>query len=680
MFLRLLTFKAFVTLLFALASILLSPASAMVGDLFRALETGAPLTNQQTVMCNRLLDDIRALDDNVSFTSEQTAFVNAVCSNLKREMQSINTQESDQLVLLVGVTGSGKSTLADLLMNEKLEARRSVENPRRVNIVGPNTSLDNSSRTTRPWLSRDPQNRLIYADCPGFSDNRGRLQQVKNAIYINELFKNYGSVRFLIIDTAASIEDVARGSNFIETLRELKRMARTSLLSNNISLAVTQHGEDHMDAVYLRQHIRNLALNPSYQDIEDILTSFAEPESRIAFFPRPPRNAVEGVYSDNHARENILSVIGGASPLLLDGESREAIRIAFSDFSALLINRMRAGLIASTRTLLERSMVEPIERYMEEKRRGTRVLIDRRVCTETDAQRILNLHFNNLALKLSGLRLGLYPAHDGELLRYPGFSSSNSFDNRTSCLLKIIRQRIKPDAETDEAIDADLYEIRKIAESLDCMYLIKGASQTSFVEDIFNPVFSRLTQRLVPGVEDDIVAKWKTNLAFTQRLIKATRAPRVHSYKVPTTRNSGGMRYRYYKEHYWHLPETIQHIALGYAEELRCECDFLRSSWDYDRVNRHPDLLEVVSKELKELKANARLTILQTEQNVDLRNRLFGIVEDEDVGDDEYAESFSRFIENYKECTDSLFEARSRACNVCNPSTRELLNRRLGNN
>jgi len=184
---------------------------------------------------------------------------------------------------------------------------------------------------------------------------------------MNGLFNNHESVRFLIVDTAASIEDVAYGGNFIATLRELKKTVGTLLLSN-ISLAVTQHGEDHMSVEYLRQHIGRLAQNPSYQDIRDLLASLADPGSRIAFFSRPPKDTVEGPYSDDRAIEDLLSAIRGTSPLLLDVDTRKEIRIAFSDFATILVDRIKAGLTVSMRSLLERSVVRPMKLYIEEKK------------------------------------------------------------------------------------------------------------------------------------------------------------------------------------------------------------------------------------------------------------------------------------------------------------------------
>lgn len=719
------TSRNFTRILFALFSILLSSANAMDEILFNALEADTPLTHEQTIRCNSLLDEISTLDDNVSFTPIQTRFVTAICSSLKREMKDVNTAEytlnRDPLVLLLGVTGSGKSTVADLLTQKRLEARRSPENPKRINIVGPNTGQNGGSKTTKPGFCRDPENGFTYADCPGSQDTRGRLQQVKNAIYMNGLFNHHDSVRFLIVDTAASIEDVAYGGNFIATLRELKKTVG-NLSPANISLAVTQHGEDHMSVEYLRQHMGRLAQNSSYQDIRDLLVSLADPASRIAFFSRPPRDTVEGPYADDRAREDLLSAIRGTPPLLLDVDTRKEIRIAFSDFATVFVNRIKTGLTVSMRALVERGVVRPIKFYIEEKTRGTRVLIDRRICAEDDAQNMLGSYLKDLATELGSFKAGVLALINDESITYPAFvnagsCSSDNSGNGSQYLLKIIRQRIKPDAETDVVSDAkteaDFSVIKRMTESLGCLYRIKGISGHSFAEDVVNPALAELEQNLTPCVPVEETQGWIDQLVFARRLIQATKAPRVHTYRVPTTRNSGGIRYRHFREEYWHLPRTLMGLALGNSGEERIDFRPLRGNWDYARVNRHLDLLEVVRKELKELKAKARLTIYKAQSDAALYNKLTtfdGFIEwpvvselmhnndnlvigqprinvgwrDHVIATPEYIaradarlNKFNEGIASFAENSDNLFDATSSTCNVCNPSMHELLTRRF---
>ncbi len=600
-------------------------------EFLRALEAGTPLTNKQTIICNNWLDQIYDSDTSTSFTSKQIDFVNAICSNLKKEMEIFNVQDVshniDSLVLFLGATGSGKSTLTDLLLNEKLEAKRSLENPKRINIIGPNTSHDNFSKTTWPMLYKGPNKGPTYADCPGFDDNRGKLQQVKNALYIHELFKRTNSVRFLIVETAASIEDVARGGGFIEALRGLKKMAG-AISSNNLSLAVTQHGEDHMGIDYLRQYMGRLAQNLSYYDIADLLEYFASSKSRIAFFSRPPGSTPEGSYSNDQERDELLRVIDTSSPLTFD--TIREIQIASSDLAKPLIDKIKTGLIISTRSLLNHSVVTPIELYIQKKIEDSRILIDRYICTEKNAQHMLNLYFSKLAIEVGNLRSGL----NNKLITGPSLGKPNSYH----CLLKIVKRRLIPsielDTETDANTDADLFTIRKIVESLDYIYRIKDIPHIMINEDIFNNVFSNLEQKLISlsaseihpdnglNTSNNIENIWKDHLVFAHRLIRATKAPRIHSYSIPTTRNSGGMRYKYIEEHYWHLPRNIKGLALGNPQESISEFYGLRSGWNYDRVKRHKDLLEVVHKELKELKDNARLTILQAENNESHRDML----------------------------------------------------------
>ncbi len=459
--------------------------------LLRLLESDSPqpLTDEQAIIRNSWLDEIGALEDGISFTPGQFSFVSAVCSNLNREVRDSNIQEfsrnTDPLVLILGATGAGKSTLVDLLTNKRLEARRSSENPRRIKIIGPSTGTGDLSKTSWPELHRDLENNLSYADNPGSNDNRGKLQQIRNSISIRELFKNPESVKFMVVDTAASIEDVAHGGHFIEMLRGLKRMVRTAPLSNHISLVVTQHSEDHMDVEHLRSYMDRLSHNPAHYDIVDLLTYFSMPDSRIAFFVRPPASTPEGDYSNGLVREEVLNVIRRTDPFLLNADTKREIHSSFSDFSAPLVSRMNAGIVGLTRTILEHGVVTPIEIYIKEKVRSTRDIINRHIDTGIDARLVLKSYFKNLLIEMKKLRSGI--SSDGELLSDSG-------------LLKIIRQRIKPDAatflETDMATSSDLSAIRKSFSSLGFMHFIRGTHADSFLQDIWDPVFSESEQTL----------------------------------------------------------------------------------------------------------------------------------------------------------------------------------------
>lgn len=447
-------------------------------DLLSVLDSDDPLSfsDTQMVLFNRLLDEVSDLGYDIPFSLEQMKFVNAVCSRLHREMEFARVQEfsrnNSPLVLLLGVTGSGKSTLVDLLTNESLRARKSSQNPKRVEIVGPHTGSGASSKTEWPELHKSSEN--TYADCPGVNDTRGKLQQVRNAISIKELFRCPKSVKFLIIDTASSIEDVGRGGNFIVMLRNLTKMVNTTSLPNNLSLVVTQHSADHMDLKHLRHYMRNLAENPAYYDIKDLLIYFSSPISRIVFFSRPLCNTPEGVYTDNTARCEVLRALEATEPLALN--SLREVQNAFSDRSSLLVDRMKHGLMTALSTLFERNIMAPIETYIDEKINSTQELVKRRICTERDAQYVLKSYFESLLVELRRLKLSLLSA-DSALLADFHF-------------LKIIRQRVSADANTDFS------EIREVSASLDYIRNIVSTVPVSSVEKVWDARLLKLEQKL----------------------------------------------------------------------------------------------------------------------------------------------------------------------------------------
>lgn len=146
--------------------------------------------------------------------AEQYDIFNNIAIELMKEMRAIKEAFNDlcgNLVLLIGETGAGKTTLANWLTDQKMIAIKNPGNSRQFILDVDSRNLSGivygvQSGTTRPGLWKNSQENITYVDCPGFGDTRGVLKKIKNALYINELFRNPESIKFLIAEPAVFLK------------------------------------------------------------------------------------------------------------------------------------------------------------------------------------------------------------------------------------------------------------------------------------------------------------------------------------------------------------------------------------------------------------------------------------------------------------------------------------------
>lgn len=121
----------------------------------------------------------------------------------------------EDAVIVIGSTRSGKSSLINYiignqLLGEKISACKPVVLKKADNSPGPPIGIGSTSETIIPsrWDSQKLHNLGIW-DAPGFDDNRGAVQDITNAFYINELFKNIKSAKIILV---TDINDIANDS------------------------------------------------------------------------------------------------------------------------------------------------------------------------------------------------------------------------------------------------------------------------------------------------------------------------------------------------------------------------------------------------------------------------------------------------------------------------------------
>ncbi|XP_033229592.1 uncharacterized protein LOC117181133 [Belonocnema kinseyi] len=122
----------------------------------------------------------------------------------------------EDAVIFIGSTRSGKSSLINYIIGNQLIGEKfSVCKPVVLkkadnNSPGPQIGIGSTSETIIPsrWDSEKLHNLGIW-DAPGFDDTRGTFQDIRNAFYINELFKNIKSAKIILV---TDINDIANDS------------------------------------------------------------------------------------------------------------------------------------------------------------------------------------------------------------------------------------------------------------------------------------------------------------------------------------------------------------------------------------------------------------------------------------------------------------------------------------
>ena len=123
-------------------------------------------------------------------------------------LDSETINDKPEVVLVVGWTGAGKSTFMSYISGYPCSAV--YQNGNTV-IISPESAFKISSRavseTTKPagWYLESAQ--LHFIDCPGFQDNRGVVQDIKNAFYLKNLFLDpTQTVRVVLVFEHAAIQ------------------------------------------------------------------------------------------------------------------------------------------------------------------------------------------------------------------------------------------------------------------------------------------------------------------------------------------------------------------------------------------------------------------------------------------------------------------------------------------
>ena len=172
----------------------------------------------------------KLLEEDTIEGDDKTNFLE-VSKNLQKVLEEISNifynNDAKDITVVVGETGAGKSTLCGWLTGNEMEVTEIKDHNGKA-LKGQYTFKDTeeisggaTSRTKRPQIKHIKRNEKspveYYGDCPGFHDNRGILQQIKNFYYIQHLSKNRRVKLLLAIHHAYFL--LPRSTNLVDAFK-----------------------------------------------------------------------------------------------------------------------------------------------------------------------------------------------------------------------------------------------------------------------------------------------------------------------------------------------------------------------------------------------------------------------------------------------------------------------------
>ncbi|XP_043482075.1 uncharacterized protein LOC122511090 [Leptopilina heterotoma] len=236
-----------------------------------------------------------------------------------------NYARHEDTAIFIGSTRSGKSSLINYLIGNKLIGKK-VAICKPVALIkadtspGPQIGIGSTSETAIPsrWDSKSLSGLGIW-DAPGFDDNRGVVQDITNAFYINELFKNIKSARIVLV---TDINDIANDSirPFLSLLNSVERILKEKMRDCFSSVAViftkvpdSLH-DNRVDKKFINELLKEQFLSSSAIDISEAAKEFIrhliKNNQNIGFFKKAAAGNVTEPAIDDCITDAIKSTSG----------------------------------------------------------------------------------------------------------------------------------------------------------------------------------------------------------------------------------------------------------------------------------------------------------------------------------------------------------------------------------
>ncbi|KAF2885419.1 hypothetical protein ILUMI_20764 [Ignelater luminosus] len=201
--------------------------------------------------------------------------------------------ENKYVIIFIGNTRNGKSTLVNYIMGASLVSFQEgdvfrIKQKSDVNL-GPTIGHGSLSHTTVPTvLPLQDKPDTVIVDAPGFDDNRGVLQEIINALYINQIKYSKG-VRFVLISDINNIvnDNINNFLSFIDTVRTI--MPDFIKLRRAVSIIFTKDSGDHsLDEIVEILAVKILNVSSLYCE-KELIHHFVEQKDLIGLFRMPTK-------------------------------------------------------------------------------------------------------------------------------------------------------------------------------------------------------------------------------------------------------------------------------------------------------------------------------------------------------------------------------------------------------
>jgi len=199
-------------------------------------------------------------------------------------------------VIILGNTGSGKSTLLNYLSGIETSAIKSaskisdklvidVTNQSSTNHIKINHTT--VSDTTTPNLR--PIGDTLFADCPGFSDNRGSGQDIANAYYIKRILRASPTVKIIIVMEIEMFD--GKALKFFDLINLLGEMFSNIDQIRRGTMIVMSKVDPSVTAMAIVEHLQTIRADHTHLTSAQthLIEFFIESADQIALFHRPNR-------------------------------------------------------------------------------------------------------------------------------------------------------------------------------------------------------------------------------------------------------------------------------------------------------------------------------------------------------------------------------------------------------
>ena len=430
-------------------------------------------------------------------------------NDLQSAIQKMNSMvKYEDTAIFMGTTRSGKSSLLNYLIGNKLigikiRPVRPVSIEKADNAPGPKIGIGPTSETVFPsrWSSSKLPGLALW-DAPGFDDNRGVVQDITNAFYITELFKNIKSAKIVLVTdindlVADNIRSFLSLLNSIEKLLNAKMKGYFSHIAVIFSKGADTINDSLVDKEFINSQLSCQILeNKDIQmsaTVRDFIRHLTENNQQIGFFKR----AILGNVTDA-INNGIFEAINSTNSI--QAQLLKQMSPSIADQSNVFLLRVREQLYSKNsfielQKLLQRVFNEKMQAFEHKKRNEDSREILHQLSEELSKTKVqlenaigshISFNENLNMLKMIDFKVDNYIRdrklnQRAQLMKFTdhllGFQESKLYDSNlktlmTSALANIEELLARIKLQISKITDAEDEQKRKIFRQLDPYYYL----------------------------------------------------------------------------------------------------------------------------------------------------------------------------------------------------------------